>query len=177
MQRIIYYVAVSVDGFIEGPNQDISMFMPSGAGVDKYLEDLQSYKTVIMGRSTYEFGYQYGLQPGQPAYPHMDHYIFSSQLKFKEQHEKVHVNPISVDMIQKIRDNSPTDIYMCGGGKFAGWLLENGLIDQLKIKLNPVIIGSGTPLFEGVKRPYQLKLTDSVTYPEGLQVMNYEVIY
>ena len=77
MKKIIYYVAVSLDGFISGPNEDISKFASHGAGVDKYLEDLKEFKTVIMGRKTYEFGYKFGLVPGQPAYGHMEHFIFS----------------------------------------------------------------------------------------------------
>ena len=72
MARIIYYVASSIDGFIAGQNDDISDFVPGGKGVEKYLADLQKFKTVIMGRRTYEFGYQFGLEPGKPAYPHME---------------------------------------------------------------------------------------------------------
>ncbi len=67
MPKIVYYVASSIDGFIAGVNDDISGFVPGGSGVEKYLSDLKSFKTVIMGRRTYEFGYQFGLEPGQPA--------------------------------------------------------------------------------------------------------------
>ena len=62
MQKIIYYVASSIDGFIAGLNDDISDFVAGGLGVEKYLSDLQSFKTVIMGRRTYEFVYQEGLE-------------------------------------------------------------------------------------------------------------------
>ncbi|WP_373518949.1 dihydrofolate reductase family protein [Pricia sp.] len=85
MKRIIYYVATSIDGFIAGPKDDASGFTATGEGVARYLEDLKDFKTVIMGRRTYEFGYKYGLEPGQPAYSHMQHYIFSKTLKFKDQ--------------------------------------------------------------------------------------------
>ncbi len=84
MRKITYYAAAAPDGFIEGPNGDVSGFVQQGDGVDQYLKDLQSYDTVIMGRKTYEFGYRFGLVPGQPAYPHIRHYIFSNTLKFDE---------------------------------------------------------------------------------------------
>lgn len=71
MNKIIYYVATSLDGFIAGMNDDISDFVFDGDGVKKYQSDLQEFDTVIMGRKTYEFGYNYGLEPGQPAYPNM----------------------------------------------------------------------------------------------------------
>ncbi|WP_209405722.1 dihydrofolate reductase family protein [Pseudozobellia sp. WGM2] len=83
MAQIVHYVAISIDGFIAGPNDDTSGFKATGDGVSQYLEDLKDFKTVIMGRRTYEFGYTYGLEPGQPAYSHMQHFIFSKTLKFE----------------------------------------------------------------------------------------------
>ncbi len=68
MKKIVYYVASSIDGFISGPNNDISAFQGEGPAVEKYLSDLQRFQTVIMGRNTYEFGYAYGLKAGQRAY-------------------------------------------------------------------------------------------------------------
>lgn len=61
MRRIVYYVATSLDGFISGPDEDVSGFANEGNGVTKYLADLADYDTVIMGRKTYEFGYRFGL--------------------------------------------------------------------------------------------------------------------
>ena len=78
MRNIVYYVAVSLDGFIAGPDGDITGFVAGGSGIDQYLKDLKAFDTVIMGRKTYEFGYKFGLKPGEPAYPHTKHYIFSN---------------------------------------------------------------------------------------------------
>ncbi len=72
-----------------------------------------------MGRRTYEFGYKFGLKPGQPAYPHMKHFIFSESLKFQEQSDQVKVYKIGLPEIQEIKESSGTDIYLCGGGEFA----------------------------------------------------------
>jgi len=91
MRQIIYYVATSIDGFISSPNEDISGFehVQESKGIAKYLNDLKAFDTVIMGRKTYEFGYKFGLEPGQPAYPNMSHFVFSNSLKFDNQNEKV----------------------------------------------------------------------------------------
>ena len=91
MRKIVYYVATSLDGFISGADGDVSRFAYAGSAVDQYLEDLKTYDTVIMGRNTYEFGYQYGMQPGQKAYQHMEHYIFSNQLTFENTDDGVNV--------------------------------------------------------------------------------------
>ena len=177
MRKIVYYVAISIDGFISGPGGDVSGFTAEGDGVDKYLEDLKDYDTVIMGRNTYELGYSFGLQPGQLAYPHMQHYIVSASLSFENQHQGLHVIKPELEEITKIRRQPGTDIYLCGGGLFAGWLLEYRQIDVLKIKLNPFVQSDGVKLFENSKSSYQLELLDTHLYQNGLQIMTYNVSY
>ena len=179
MQKLVYYVASSVDGFISGENDDVSGFLFTGKGVEKYLQDLKDFETVIMGRNTYGFGFKFGATPGQPspAYPDMQHYIVSKNLTFENQSPQVHVLPPDLNEITKVIQSSATPVYLCGGGKLAGWLLKNQLIDELKIKLNPVIIGSGIKLFEDVASNYRLELLDSITYDNGLVVLNYQVKY
>ncbi|MGD1890413.1 MAG: dihydrofolate reductase family protein [Cyclobacteriaceae bacterium] len=174
MQKIIYYVASSLDGYIAGKDDDVSQFILQGEGVDKYQSDLANFETVIMGRKTYEFGYQFGLQPGQPAYPHMHHHIFSNSLAIDSLSEQVQIEKLSVSRVEEIRENATTDIYLCGGGQFAGWLLENGLIDQLKLKLNPVVLGSGTKLFGSSTANENWELIDRESFSDGLQILTYD---
>ncbi len=126
MRKIIYYVATSIDGYIMGSDENMGSFVGSGSGVEKYLADLQHFDTVIMGRKTYEFGYQFGLKPGQPAYHHMQHYIFSKTLSFENPHESVKVYPPDLEFIKQLKKTKGTDIYLCGGGEFDCWLLNNG---------------------------------------------------
>jgi dihydrofolate reductase len=178
MKKVVYYVAVSVDGYICGLDADISGFVGEGNGISQYLDDLEEFETVIMGRKTYEFGYAYGLKPGQPAYLHMDHYIFSKLLRFKDKHEKVHLIPdFKIDKIYELKKTSKTDIYLCGGGIFAGWLLKHKLIDILKVKLNPLLLGDGVRLFGNSKQGYKLKLTDTQSYDGGLVFNTYNILY
>ena len=177
MTTVIASFTLSLDGFIAGPDGDISGFVQSGDGVNQYLKDLQSYDTVIMGRKTYEFGYAFGLQPGQPAYPHMQHYVFSNTLKFEDLHQQVKVCPPDLDIIRELKEGEGSDIYLCGGGVFAGWLLENDLIDLLKIKLNPLVLGQGTRLFSDSTKQHRLNFISHKSFEEGLQVITYRVEY
>jgi len=174
MRKIIYYVASSLDGHIAGKNDDISQFILQGEGVEKYQSDLANFGTVIMGRKTYEFGFQYGLEPGQPAYPNMEHHIFSNSLKIDNLSDSVKIEEPSVDKVNEIRQNAKTDIYLCGGGEFAGWLLENGLIDQLKLKLNPIVLGNGTKLFGSSTASESWELIEKESFPDGLQILTYD---
>ncbi|MEN2281117.1 dihydrofolate reductase family protein [Algoriphagus sp. SE2] len=175
MAKIIYYVASSIDGFIAGANDDINDFLPDGAGVEKYLSDLQNFKTVIMGRRTYEFGYKYGLEPGQPAYPHMEHFIFSDSLRIKKLAETVHIEKKSIERVKEIKESAKGDIYLCGGGTFSGWLLDNGLIDQLKLKLNPIILGEGIRLFGNSTTKAKWSLKDTENFDDGLKILTYDI--
>ena len=174
MRKIVYYVASSLDGYIAGKDDDISQFIMQGKGVEKYQSDLTTFGTVIMGRRTYEFGYQYGLPPGQPAYPQMEHYIFSDTIKIDNLADTVHIVEKSIDKVEEIKAKADTDIYLCGGGIFAGWLLDHGLIDQLKLKLNPVVLAEGVSLFGNSKTMEQWKLAEQETFEDGLQILTYE---
>lgn len=179
MRNIVYYVASSLDGYIAGPNEDMSGFVFQGDGVDRYLHDLSAFDTVIMGRNTYEFGYKFGAQPGQPSptYAHMMHYIFSNSLEFEQPHAQVQVKKLQVAEIEKIKHMEGTDIYLCGGGQFAGWLLENKLLDVLKIKLNPLILGNGIKIFEGMSTFFKTELISTETYDSNLQIITHKISY
>ncbi len=177
MKRIVYYVATTIDGYIAGNHDSIDGFVSEGAAVDKYLNDLKEFDTVIMGRRTYEFGYAYGLEPGQPPYPHMQHYIFSNSLTLENIHPKVHIRPPDLDFIKNLKKEKGTDIYLCGGGLFAGWLLDQELIDILKIKLNPLIMGEGIRLFGDSKKKYKTKLLHQKTYDHQLSILEYKLLY
>ncbi|MGB5691764.1 MAG: dihydrofolate reductase family protein [Flavobacteriaceae bacterium] len=174
--KIVYYVATSLDGFICGPREDVSLFISEGSGVEKYLSDLKAFKTVIMGRKTYEFGYKFGLEAGQPAYPHMEHFIFSNSLELAVLHPQVHIEKLRLDRITAIRDDSPTDVYLCGGGQFAGWLLDHGLIDRLKVKINPIVLGDGVPVFGTSTASAVFELTENKVYDNGLQIASYDIL-
>ena len=177
MRRIVYYVASSIDGFISRPGDDISGFVAEGTGVQKYLDDLAEFDTVIMGKNTYEFGYRYGLKPGEAAYKNMKHYIFSNSLKFETQDTRVHVCKPDLQIVKKLKTGTGADIYLCGGGEFAGWLLENQQIDLLKIKLNPLIAGGGTKLFGSATRFYKTEWLQTEQYDRGLQLITYRILY
>ncbi len=89
----------------------------------------------------------------------------------------MHVEPKSVDRIKQIKSAAETDIYLCGGGIFAGWLLDNECVDILKVKVNPLILGQGVKLFGNSTKSVKLKLIEKEEYEEGLLINTYEVKY
>ena len=175
MTDIIYDVSVSIDGFIAGANGDVSQFPMEGPHVDAYLERLGQYALTIMGRGTYEFGYTFGMKPGARAYPHLPHYIFSKGIELPEDAE---VNVVRSDWlvaVDRIKAEADGDIYLCGGGSFAGFLLASGRIDVIRLKRVPILCGCGTPLLADMPELPPLKLTDQKSYDYGAIYQEYRV--
>lgn len=176
MRKVIYDVAMTLDGFIGHEDGSIGKFVAEGAHVDAYLERLQHYDTVVMGRKTYEFGYQYGLEPGARAYPHMEHYIFSSSLSFATSQVNV-VKDEPHATVRQLKEEDGGPIYLCGGGALAGHLLKHKLVDELIIKLNPVLLGKGIPLFGEHEASAEPTLLGSERYDNGVALLSYQFEY
>ena len=161
MRRLIYYIALSIDGVIAGPDDEIDFY----SGSDEYLAwmsgdygdalpsharehfgiadtPLMRFDTVIMGRRTYEPALRLGITS---PYPHLRQYVVSRSL---EQLDPT-VTMVAEDPIETVRalkaEDSPLDIYLAGGGRLAGQLLSE--IDGLVIKRYPVVAGAGLPAF------------------------------
>ncbi|MCR9145016.1 MAG: dihydrofolate reductase family protein [bacterium] len=193
MRSIIYHVAISIDGYIAGigdtPAETIQDFVPDGPHVDEYNRQLLEYETVLMGRHTYEFGYAFGMEPGQVPYAHMQNYVFSNHMPEPEQHDsRFHLvrsentsGDDGLDRVRELRETAGTDIYLCGGGAFARSLLEAGLIDRIKLKINPIILGGGVGLFSeaGIGpdiRGRRLNLEATKDYGNGVLLHTYAVV-
>lgn len=178
MRKLIYHIATTLDGFIAHTNGTTEGFLENGEHVTDYLQSLKDYDTVIMGRKTYEYGYNYGLKPGTPAYPHMMHYIFSKTLRFAQMSEQLKiVRENEVNFVKDLKKTTGSPIYLCGGGKFAGAMLENQLIDEIKIKLNPVFFGRGISLFADAFLMHELRPLNQIAYDNGVHLLHYEVKY
>ncbi len=80
-------------------------------------------------------------------------------------------------MMNYEKNKKGTDIYLCGGGEFAGWLFDNEMIDTLKIKLNPLILGKGVCLFGSSTKQCKLILKKNEQFSHGLQIITYNIEY
>ena len=177
MRKITYDIAISIDGFIAGSDQSVGSFLFEGEHVTDYYERLKAYDAVIMGRSTYEMGYQFGLKPGAKAYPHMQHYIYSKTIPVSSNDQVTVVREDFKNHMLSLKNQNGGTIYLCGGGQLAGFALENKLLDQVIIKVNPIILGRGIKLFETEFKSYSLLSKDHKIYKNGVVVSTYEIKY
>lgn len=96
-----------------------------------------------MGRKTYEFGFQFGVTN---PYPWMRQYVFSRTMKASPDVNVTLVSENIVELVRELKNETGKDIYLCGGAELATMLFEGKLIDEVVLKLNPVLFGSGIPL-------------------------------
>lgn len=174
MRKLIYLIATSIDGFIAHPDGSINGFLTEGAHADDYVAAIQSYDTILMGRATYTFGYAYGLEPGQRPYHWAENWVFSKSLDFNPA-PGLHLSAGDpVETVRKLKQKPGTDIYLCGGGGLAGTLLAGGEIDRLVLKINPIVLGDGIPLFGGQPSLTRFMPTDHKIYDNGVMTVTYD---
>lgn len=82
MRKLAYHVGTSLDNYISREDGSVEGFLREGDHVDDYVASLKAYDTVLMGKTTYEWGIKFGgLKPGQAAHPWMNNYVFSKTLR------------------------------------------------------------------------------------------------
>ena len=101
-------------------------------------------------------------------YPTLKQYVFPRSI-VELVRERV------VETAGRLKAEAGKAIWLCGGGELASLLIETGLIDRLIIKLNPVVFGTGIPLFGRGKKPIALELTDSEIHGRGHVILHYTV--
>jgi len=172
MQRIVYYVATSIDGAIARPDGSFDFFVDEGPHVTEYLDALKAFDAVLMGRHTYEVGTRLGVVD---PYPWLATYVASSTLA-ESPHPNVTILRGGVaDAVRSLRAREGRGVYLCGGGRLAAHLLANDLVDEIVLKLNPVIAGDGIRLVDAMPRPTPLKLLACHAHENGVVVLRYAV--
>lgn len=173
MRKVIYHVATTVDGFISRADGSFDFFPSEGEHVADYLETLKTaYDTVLMGRNTYEVGLKFGVTN---PYPWLKSYVFSRSMKESPDPAVRLVSQDAVAFVGGLKQEDGGDIYLCGGASLAAELVEAGLVDEIKVKLNPIVLGSGISMLEAISNPTTLRLTDSRIYDNGVLLLTYGV--
>jgi dihydrofolate reductase len=173
MRKLKYYVAVSVDNYIAHEDGTWEGFLPEGEHIPDYLESLKTwFDVVLMGRKTYEAGLKMGVTN---PYPYLKQYVFSRTMQESPDENVELVSENIVEFVKQLKKETGKDIYLCGGATLATMLFTENLIDEIILKLNPFLMGSGIPLFAGVIEQTQLELTDSKIYSNGVVFLFYRV--
>jgi dihydrofolate reductase len=176
-----YYVATTVDGFIARADGSFDCFPTEGDHLAAYLESLAGFDTVLMGRKTYEVGLRHGVTN---PYPSMKAIVFSRTMETSPDPNVELVRTDPAERVHTLRDEPGGNIYLCGGAALAGLLLRAGLVDELTVKVNPLVLGEGLPLFStlatsaGPVGPIEtrLQLRSQRSFDSGVVFVRYRVV-
>ncbi|MBE9186749.1 dihydrofolate reductase [Microcoleus sp. LEGE 07076] len=188
MRKLKYYVACTVDGFIAREDGSFDCFPMSGEHfadlfdafpetVPAHLHEAlgisgenKQFDAVLMGRKTYEVGLKVGLIN---PYPSLKQFVFSRSMTASPDDNIQLVSDNPVDLVRELKQETGKDIWLCGGGALATSLFSE--IDEMIVKLNPVVIGAGIPVFAGAIAPTNLELTDRKIYSNGFMLLHYRL--
>ena len=169
-RRLRYQVAMSLDGFIVGPNGDYSWIVMDPA-ID-FAALFKEFDTAVMGRKTYEV---MTAQGGNGAMPGLDVVVFSRTLPAATHPGVRIVNEDPRGVVAALKAKPGRDIWLYGGGELFRSLLTAGLVDTVEPAVIPVLLGSGVPLLPAGAMT-KLVLADQKTLPEsGILALAYSV--
>ena len=169
MRQVRYQVAVSLDGFIAGPNGEYDWIVADPA-ID-FGALFKEFETAIMGRKTFEV---MTAQGGTGALPGLDVLVFSRTLPPASRRGVRVTSESPRKVVAALKAKPGRDIWLFGGGELFRELLDAGLVDTVEIAVMPVLLGEGIPLLPpGAATP--LVLTDHRALPSGIVALSYSV--
>lgn len=170
MRKIILNVAVTLDGYIEGPNGEFDWcFTDEDYGMTKFMKNVDA---IFFGRRSYELM----LKMGSNYFSDKKRYVFSGSLESTEEGWKlINGNGNLAEKIKQLKQQEGKNIWLFGGTSLLTTLLELGLVDELMLSVHPLLLGEGKPLFQDIKDHIELKQLSTTTYPSGLVQIIYSV--
>ena len=184
MGRIVVTEFISLDGVIEAPGGGEkfkyggwTFKISRGEEGDKFkLDETRSSRALLLGRVTYEgFAAAWPSREGEFAdkFNAMPKYVVSSTLTNPSWSNSTVLKGDVADQVQKLKQKQDGDIVVHGSARLVQTLLENDLVDELRLMVFPVLLGTGKRLF-GEMSLKALRLVDSKVVGEGVTILRYE---
>jgi dihydrofolate reductase len=182
MGKLGVFVFLSLDGYIEGPNRDISWHPHDPEGAEFAQEGLKSGSTLLFGRVTYDLMTRYWPTPQAakdlPAVAEgmnrAEKIVFSRTLKRADWNNTRLVKDNMVQEVRTLKQTPGRNLRILGSGSIITQLAAEGLIDEYQIMVDPVALGSGTPIFKGLRERLNLKLMGTRPFRNGSVLLTYQ---
>jgi len=169
MRRIRYCVAMSLDGYIAGPNGEADwIIMDPEIDFNALFEQ---FDTFLVGRRTFEL-FAHG---GSGQAPGAKTLVFSRTLRQQDYPGVTIVSENAQEVIAGLRAEPGKDIWLFGGGVLFNGLLDAKLVDTVEVAIIPVLLGGGIPLLPPPADQTKLKLTNHKIYKTGIVSLEYAV--
>lgn len=181
---------LSLDGFVCGPHDELDWATMNDDEIGKFLiPDLQkTADTMLVGRVLFQ-----GFEQYWPSVPHdpkappelieFAHWmadtpkvVFSNTLKEVKWKNSKLAQADPATTVQQMKKEAGGDMVIFGGAALAAYFTKNNLVDEYRLKLEPVVLGKGKPLFMDMKDRVKLKLVRSKAFASGVTGLYYEVL-
>jgi Dihydrofolate reductase len=176
MRKLILGLAVSLDGYIEGPNGEYDWcFTDQDYGLNEFFKRIDA---MFIGRKSYEIAQQYADSnngEGIPGMPKLTEYVFSNTIKKVKEGAVLISGDDTIEQARAIKQQPGKDIWLYGGAALTDAMMQASLIDELWLSVHPILLGSGKLLFRGQDHRIPLTLIESKTYETGLASMKYKI--
>ena len=165
MGKIRLNLAVTLDGYISGPNGEIDWLVKDNETDfgDTLRDILDGIDAIFYGRVSYDLWGNY--QPEEKVSPKLKEsykllhskakYVFSTTKK-NDNSKATFISSDVKENILKIKQKVDGDIWLYGGGKLITSIMNLGLVDVYRLAVHPVIIGKGIPLFKDINNRIEL---------------------
>jgi dihydrofolate reductase len=181
MRKIILQMMVSVDGYYEGPNRDISWHVVEKEYNEYAAELLENLGGLIFGRLTYEMMAAYWPQasviesdPVIAKYMNaLPKHVVSSSIDHADWNNSHVITGDVIYALRKLKDEPGKDLAIFGSSDLAVSLIPHGLIDEFRVFVAPVALGAGKPFLAGLPKHLALTLTEHRTFSSGVTALFY----
>ena len=186
MRKVIAATFVSLDGFMVGPNEDISWVtetMNEEIRQEEIVGQQRTTDTILLGRVTYQLLAQYWPNVATDENLSADHMNTKTKLVFsttlsnapwgKYKNARVVKDNIA-EAIHQLKHEAGLDLLIVGSATLVQSLTNLGLVDEYRLLVFPVLLGSGKPLFQNITRRHALKLVKTKAYQNGVVVLHYQ---
>jgi dihydrofolate reductase len=182
MRKVNVFNFITLNGYFQGSNGDISWHRHGGEESEYAAESLKSESILLFGRVTYEMMASHWPTPeAMKNMPRVaegmnkaEKIVFSRTLKKAEWNNTRLVKDNMVEEIRKMKQMPGKDMCILGSGSILTQLAEEGLIDEYQLMIDPLALGDGTPIFKNLRHKLDLRLTLSRAFKSGVLLLSYQ---
>ncbi len=184
MRRVLFFMMITVDGYYAGPDGGIDWHNVDGEFNDFAIAQLNEVDTLLFGRETYELMASYwptrdAVQDDPVVAGKMNSLpkiVFSTTLgDVTWQNTRLIRDNVAAE-VKRLKQQEGQDLLILGSSKLASTFIDQGLLDEARLMVNPVALGRGKSLFAGINDRLRLRLTKTRTFGSGNVLLYYEPI-
>ncbi len=182
MRKVFLFMMVSLDGYFEGPDHDLGWHNVDEEFNEFAIEQLNEVDALLFGRVTYQmmasfWPTQFAIENDPVVAGKMNSLpklVFSTTLEQVDWENSRLVKERITEEVSQLKQQEGGDLAIFGSAALATSFLHMGLLDELRLMVNPVVLGSGSSLFKGVHEKLNLKLLKTREFRSGNVLLYYE---